>query len=133
MLNTVHNEKEVLLMSPLIWAYIGDSVFEIYIRDKMINRGLSNNTKLHKESVKYVKAKSQSDILQLIGDMLTEDEKIIVKRARNTTSNTVPKNADIIEYRNATAFEGLLGFLYLVGNNERLMEILDYSYNNFNI
>ena len=120
-----YTENEVNNMSPLIWAYIGDSVFEIYIREKMIERGIPSNTKLHIETIKYVKAKSQSDMLHLLEDFLDEEELRIAKRARNTCANSSPKNADIIEYKYATGFEALIGYLYLNEKEERLQEILN--------
>ncbi len=128
-----YTETEVNTMSPLIWAYIGDSVFEIYIREKMIEKGIPSNTKLHIQTIKYVKAKSQSDMLHLLEEFLTQEELSIAKRARNTCANSSPKNADIIDYRNATAFEGLVGYLYLLQKNDRLLEILDYVYNNYDV
>lgn len=128
-----YTENEVNNMSPLIWAYIGDSVFEIYIREKMIEKGIPSNTKLHIETIKYVKAKSQSDMLHMLEDFLDEEELRIAKRARNTCANSAPKNADIIDYRNATALEGIIGYLYLLQKKDRLIEILNYIYDNFNI
>lgn len=120
-------------MSPLVWAYIGDSVFEIFIREKMIEKGIPNNTKLHKNTTMYVKASAQSKIIEQIKDILTDEELAIVKRARNADSNTIPKNASVIEYKKATSLEGLLGYLFLIGNYDRLMYILKYIYENFEL
>lgn len=131
MFNKIYNEIEINTMSPLIWAYIGDSVYEVYIRQKMIEKGLSSNTKLHIETIKYVKAHAQSEILKILVDFLTKEENDIVRRGRNANSNTIPKHADVIEYKNATAFEGLIGYLYLSGNYTRIEEILNYIYNNY--
>lgn len=132
MFSNVYDEKEVNNMSPLIWAYMGDSVFEMYIRDKMIEKGFCTNTKLHIETIKYVKAKSQSQMYNILKEFLNEDENNIMRRARNTSANSCPKNADIIEYKNATAFEGIIGYLFLTGKYDRLLEILDYIYAKFN-
>lgn len=118
-------------MSPLVWAYIGDSVFEMYIREKMIEKGIPNNTKLHKNTTMYVKASSQSKMIEKLKEILSEEEIAIVKRARNADSNTIPKNSSVIEYKNATSLEGLLGYLFLTGKKDRLLYILDYVYNNF--
>ncbi|MBE5820957.1 MAG: Mini-ribonuclease 3 [Clostridiales bacterium] len=133
MFNKIYNEMEINTMSPLIWAYIGDSVYEIFIREKMIEKGIPNNTKLHIETIKYVKAHAQSEILKMLTDFLTEYEHTIVKRGRNANSNTIPKHADVIEYKNATAFEGLIGYLFLTGKYERILEILNYVYENYNV
>lgn len=122
------SKEEARQLNPLQLALIGDGVFEIYIRNFI----LSNNTelsahKMHVKAIGYVKAKSQSTIMHIIEKDLTEDELYIYKRGRNTKSATVPKNADVIDYRNATGFEALLGFLYLTGNRERLFNILEKS------
>jgi ribonuclease-3 family protein len=122
------SKEEARRLNPLQLALIGDGVYEIYIRNFI----LSNNTelsahKMHVKAIGYVKAKSQSAIMYNIEDTLTEDELYIYKRGRNTKSATVPKNADVIDYRNATGFEALLGYLYLIGNKERLYNILEKS------
>ncbi len=117
--------EEVKLMNPLVWAYIGDSVFEIFIRTHLINTTNLKPHKLHIESIKYVKAKSQAEILKKIYDDLTEEEKEIVRRGRNTQNHHVPKNSNVQEYMHATAFEALIGYLYLTKQNNRLKEILN--------
>jgi ribonuclease-3 family protein len=121
-------ENEVRLLNPLIWAYIGDAVYEVYVRSFIISNGRKTSNDLHKESIKYVKAKAQSDILEELLNNLTEDEQYIVKRTRNTKSYHVPKNADVIDYRRATAFEGLVGYLYLIKNYKRLDEIMKFIF-----
>ncbi|NLK35554.1 MAG: Mini-ribonuclease 3, partial [Gracilibacteraceae bacterium] len=80
--------------------------------------------KLHKMSVEFVKAKAQADILGKINELLTPEEQDIVRRGRNSKSTTMPKNADVFDYRYATGFEALIGFLYLTGQIDRLMEII---------
>ena len=117
-------KKEVNLMSPLTWAYIGDSVYELYIREHLVNSMKSKPNKLHKEAIQFVKAKAQADTLKRIHDTLTEDEQDIVRRTRNTENHHLPKNADLKDYMYATAFEGLIGYLYLTGKKERLEELL---------
>lgn len=122
------SREEARQLNPLQLALIGDGVFEVYIRNYI----LSNNTqlsahKIHVKAISYVKAKSQSNIMHVIEEELTEDELYIYKRGRNTKSATVPKNANVIDYRNATGFEALLGYLYLTGNKERLFNILEKS------
>ena len=117
--------KDAKLLSPLVWAYVGDSVYELYIRTYLINNSNAKPHKLHIESIKYVKAKAQADILKKIDSNLTEEEKDIVRRGRNTENHHVAKNADVADYAQSTAFEALIGYLYLTKQDERLKEILD--------
>lgn len=119
------NETEVNLMSPLVWAYVGDSVYEIFIRTHLVETTKLKPHKLHIETIKYVKAKAQAERLQKLQDILTDKEKEIVRRTRNTENHHVPKNANPTDYMYATAFEGLIGYLYLSGQNDRLKEILN--------
>ncbi|MFR2570799.1 MAG: Mini-ribonuclease 3 [Clostridia bacterium] len=121
---TKRTKEEVALMSPLTWAYIGDAVYELYIRNKLINETNMKPHKLHIEAIKYVKAKSQAEKLNEIFDSLTEEEQDIVRRGRNTQNHHVPKNSSVEEYMKSTAFEALIGYLYLTEQQERLKEIL---------
>lgn len=118
-------KEEVELMSPLTWAYIGDAVYELYIRNKLINETNLKPHKLHIEAIRYVKAKSQAEKLSEIYESLTDEEKDIVRRGRNTQNHHLPKNSNVQEYMYATAFEALIGYLYLTKQNTRLKEILD--------
>ena len=119
------DESEINTMSPLVWAYIGDSIYELYIRMHLVNNTKSKPHKLHIESIKYVKAKAQAEILQRIEEKLTDKEKEIVKRGRNAENHHLPKNATVQEYMYSTGFEALIGYLYLTKQDERLKEILD--------
>lgn len=119
------DETEVNLLSPLTWAYVGDAIYELYIRTNLVNKTKLKPHKLHIESIKYVKAKAQADILKRLMDDLTEEEKDIVRRARNAENHHLPKNADPEDYMYSTAFEGLVGYLYLSKKDERLKEILE--------
>ena len=118
-------EKRVNELSPLTWAYIGDAVYELYIRENLVDNTKLKPHKLHLESIKYVKASAQANILKFIEEGLTEREKEIVKRARNTKNHHLPKNAEVNDYMYSTAFEGLIGYLYLTKQEERLREILE--------
>ena len=118
---------DVNQMSPLVWAYIGDSVYEQYIRDYLVTNTKYKPHKLHVEATKFVKAAAQARILELLEKDLTEEEKEIVRRARNTKNHHLPKNSNVQEYMYATAFEGLIGYLYLSKNTKRLNEILELS------
>ena len=105
--------QDAKLLSPLVWAYVGDSVFELYVRTKLINNSNAKPHKLHIESIKYVKAKSQADILKRITDKLTDEERDVVRRGRNTENHHVAKNSNVADYSQSTAFEALIGYLYL--------------------
>ncbi len=117
--------EEVKLMPPLVWAYIGDCVYELFIRMQLVNTTKLNPHKLHIEAVKYVKAKAQAEILAKIYDELTDEEKDIVRRGRNAENHHLPKNADATDYMYATAFEALIGYLYLTKQDTRLKEVLE--------
>ena len=119
--------NKVEAMSPLTWAYVGDSVYEAYIRTYLVETTNLKPHKLHVKAIKYVKAKAQAEILKKIHDSLTEKEQEIVRRARNTQNHHVAKNADPADYMYSTAFEGLIGYLYLSNQKERLNEILRIS------
>lgn len=113
----------------LVLAYIGDSLYDVYVRSRIIaEHGGMAVHKMHVEAIKFVKAHGQSEAMRLIEDKLTEDELAAYKRGRNTKSCTVPKNADVGEYRRATGFEALLGWLYVGGKTERMHEIMKLSY-----
>ena len=117
-------EIEVNQMSPLVWAYIGDSVYEQYVRNYLVTNTKYKPHKLHIEATKFVKASAQAKILEQIEESLTEDEKEIVRRTRNTKNHHLPKNSNVQEYMYATAFEGLVGYLFLTKQEERLEIIL---------
>lgn len=119
------DETEVNLMSPLVWAYVGDAVYELYIRTYLINTTKKKAHELHISAISYVKAKAQAKFLEQLMDDLTEEEKEIVRRTRNTQNHHLPKNVKLHEYMYATAFEGLIGYLYLNKRTERLKEILE--------
>ena len=120
-------ELDVNQMSPLIWAYIGDSVYEQYIRNYLVTHTKYKPHKLHIEATKYVKASAQANILKELENILNEEEKEIVRRTRNAENHHLPKNASVQDYMYATAFEGLIGYLHLSKQTERLEEILSLS------
>lgn len=120
------DKQEVNQMSPLTWAYIGDSVYELFIRTHLVSTTRLKPHMLHIESIKYVKASSQKNILNKIYDNLSEEEKDIVRRGRNADNHHLPKNSTVEEYKFSTAFEALIGYLYLTNQEKRLKEILKY-------
>ena len=128
LMELIERKKEKLdvdTMSPLIWAYVGDSVYELYIRTHLTNVTKLKPHQLHMKSIRYVKAGAQSDILEKLMEHLTDQEKEIVKRGRNAENHHLPKNATVQEYMYSTAFEALIGYLYLTKQDERLKEILN--------
>lgn len=115
--------------SPLVLAYMGDAVYEMYIRSLLVSGHNTQVNKLHKEATKLVRAKAQSEIFEKIFPHLTEEELNIFKRGRNAHSYTSAKNADIVDYRRATGFEALIGYLYITGNMERICELIEFGLN----
>ena len=124
-INIEKDITDIRLMNPLTWAYIGDNVYELFIRTYLINTTNLKPHKLHIEAIKYVKASAQANILKNIYEDLTEEEKEIVRRGRNAENHHLPKNCNVQEYMHATAFEALIGYLYLTKQNKRLQEILN--------
>ena len=125
LINREKCEMDINMLSPLTWAYVGDAVYELYIRTNLVNTTKLKPHKLHIESIKYVKAKAQADILKKIQDSLSDDEKDIVRRGRNTENHHVAKNSNVADYSQSTGFEALIGYLYLTKQDDRLEEILN--------
>ena len=125
LINREKNETDINLLSPLTWAYVGDSVYELLIRTHLVNKTKLKPHRLHIEAIKFVKAKSQADILKRLEEHLTDEEKDIVRRGRNAENHHLPKNSNVEEYMYSTAFEALIGYLYLSKKDERLKEIFD--------
>ena len=117
------NEVNVITL-----AYLGDAVYEVYIRNYLINKGIAKVEDLQKEAIKYVSAKNQSKILDYLVDneYLIQNELDIVKRGRNYKRDGHPKNTDIITYKMSTGFEALIGYLYLDNKIDRIEEIINY-------
>ncbi|KAA8995998.1 ribonuclease III [Paenibacillus spiritus] len=116
--------KPVNLIPPIVLAYVGDAVYEVAIRQYMVSQPNLKPHHLHRSSTGYVSAKAQSRMLTLLEPELTEEERDKVRQGRNAKSGTIPKNADVLEYRHATAFETLIGYLYYMGRQERLEELI---------
>lgn len=106
-------------------AFMGDAVYERFIREHILRSGKTGADKMHRAAVRYVKAAAQELSLREMLDDLTEDEQVVVHRARNHKITSKPKNADPLTYKMATAFEALLGYLYLSGQSERLAELME--------
>ena len=117
-------EVNVALYSPLTLAYIGDCVYELIIRTNLVTRGKAPVNKLNKKASNLAKASTQARIIESIMDMLSEDEEAAYKRGRNAHSSTKAKNASTSDYRKATGFEALIGYLYLQKKFDRIMELV---------
>ena len=129
LLDDIHNlfqisQKEINSYSPLPLADLGDAVFEIIIRTIIVEKKSGTVKSLHRQSSDLVNAKAQAELISRIMNTLTEQEISIYKRGRNAKSHSVAKNADIHDYRSATGFEALMGYLYLNGEMERLLELI---------
>lgn len=109
--------------SPLVLAYIGDAIYEIAVRTHLVQTGSLPVHQLHLAATRFVQAKAQSDFVEILLPHLTETELRIFKRGRNAKSATVPKHADLTDYRRATGLEALVGFLYLSNQSKRLEEL----------
>lgn len=112
------------LMNPVVLAYIGDAVYELMIRQYLLSLPNQKPHHLHKEATKYVSAAAQRRVLEQWQPHLTEEEEAIMRRGRNTKSGTPPKNADVMDYRQATALECLVGYLYYKERMERIKQLL---------
>ena len=115
------------LINPLVLAYIGDAIYELEIRTRLVNTKINKVNDLQKESIKYVSAKSQANYINVLIDanVLTENEIDIYKSARNTKVNSHPSSTDIITYKMATGLEALFGYLYLNNKLERIKELIN--------
>lgn len=116
--------SDIQMYNPSILAYIGDSVYELFVRTLLVSKGSVQVSKIHKRAVLFVKAKAQAEMADRLENYLTDEEKDIVRRGRNAKTTSMPKNAELADYKRATGFEALLGYLYLNNRLDRLMEIL---------
>ena len=116
--------KQAQLYSPLVLAYIGDGIYELVIRTIVVGQGNRQVNKLHRQASRYAKAQAQSEMMETLLPLLGEEETSVYMRGRNAKSHTTAKNASVNDYRRATGFEALMGYLYLQGNMERLLELV---------
>lgn len=117
-------EVDIRTYSPLTLAYIGDSIYDVIVRTVVVGRGNKRAGDLHKASIRYVNAGTQAALIDALREDLTEEEMAVYKRGRNAKSYTMAKNASVMEYRKATGMEALIGYLYLQGEMERILELL---------
>lgn len=117
-------EQDIRTYSPLTLAYIGDAIFELVVRTVLVERKNTQPEKLHKAATKIVKAETQALMIEALKEELTDEELAVYKRGRNAKAVTRAKNATMSEYRRATGFEALMGYLYLKGDMERMLELI---------
>ena len=131
MLFEAEPQVDIREMNPLSLAFMGDGVLELLVRQHLVERSRLLPGKLHAEAVRYVSARSQFLEMKLLEPMLTEEEHAVFRRGKNANKATVAKHASVEEDRTSTGFEGLLGWLYLKGRNERIMELMDVLWREF--
>lgn len=121
-------EKNWALLNGLALAYVGDAIYETYIRDYLVHQGQTRPNQLHRMATHFVSAKAQASLMHemMAAEMLTEQEETMFKRGRNAKSHTSAKNADITTYRISTGFEALMGYLHLSGEKERMEELINW-------
>ncbi|MGG3019203.1 Mini-ribonuclease 3 [Geobacillus stearothermophilus] len=124
---TVHDVKQ---LNGLALAYIGDAVYEVYVRCHLLAMGSVRPHELHRRAIRYVSARAQARVILTLLDegALTEEEQAIVRRGRNAKSGTIPKNTDVQTYRHSTAFEALIGYHFLQDNGRRVDELIGRSF-----
>ena len=115
---------DIKTYSPLTLAYMGDGIYELIIRTILVKQGNAQAGRLHKRASSLVKASAQAAMLQAFKEDLTEEELAVFKRGRNAHPGTMAKNATVSDYKKATGFEALMGYLYLKGDWERLFELV---------
>ena len=118
-------------LSPLVLAYIGDSIFDLVVKTMIVTKGNTQVNKMNRVASSIVKAESQSKMIGYLEDKLTEEEESVYKRGRNAKSYTSAKNASISDYRRATGFEALMGWLYLTKQSDRMMELIKMAVSRF--
>ena len=118
----VYDESSIRELSPLALAFLGDGVFELLVRTELLNKNKNPKT-LHREAIKSVKASTQTTKINRVIDILTEEELGVFRRGRNAKSHTMPKNATVRDYKEATGLEALFGYLYLLNKGSRILEL----------
>lgn len=117
-------DVDIRTYSPLVLAYIGDGIYELLIRTILVDRGNCQASVLHKKASSFVKASAQSAMIQTLQEELTEEERKVYKRGRNAKTVSMAKHATMHDYRHATGFEALMGYLYLTGQMNRMIDLI---------
>lgn len=118
---------DIRTYSPLTLAYIGDGIFDLVIRTLVVGKGNTSANQLHQRTSHIVKAHSQAIMADALAEIMTPQEQDVYRRGRNAKSHTMAKNATVADYRSATGFEALIGYLYLTEQSERMMELISYA------
>lgn len=126
-------EQEARLKNPLVLAYIGDSVYDLYVRTILIKKSRQQVNALNHRAARVVNARAQAQAVAMLEQSLTEEEKDIVRRGRNAHPGTVAKNMSVADYKRATGLEALIGYHYLAGNYERLEELMQEIIEKFGV
>ena len=126
-------EVDIKTYSPLTLAFIGDCVFDLVIRTVLVGRGNKSTESLHKHKASIVKAHSQACMAEALADKLTDEEADVYRRGRNAKSYTTAKNASVSDYRKATGFEALVGYLYMMNKEDRIIELIKEGLNTLDI
>lgn len=121
--------KDIRMYNPVALAYIGDCVYELVIRTLIMDRGSQQVNAMNKRKVSFVKAETQAAMIQAIHDSLTEEEQDVYRRGKNAKTNTMSKSSTATEYHQATGLEALIGYLYLTGQQTRLLEVMKMGLN----
>ena len=124
---------DVATYSPLALAYIGDGIYDLVIRSIVVGKGNTKASRLHQTTSHRVKAHAQATMMETLTPMLTEEETEIYRRGRNAKSPTMAKNATMSDYRRATGFEALMGYLYLTDQFERILELVKEAIRHYNV
>lgn len=119
----IDRNVDIRTVNPLTLAYIGDGIYELVVRSVMVARTNTRAGLLHRQTSQYVKAEAQSKMMDVLLPVLTEEEESVYRRGRNAKSPTMAKNASVSDYRRATGFEALMGYLYLNDRMERIVEL----------
>lgn len=117
-------DVDIKTYSPLTLAYIGDGIYELIIRTVLVGQGNRQAEALHKKASRYVKASAQAEMILALRDELTEEETQVFKRGRNARTSTMARHATVHDYRHATGFEALMGYLYLTGQTARMIDLV---------
>ena len=128
MFQSIDKIENPSLLPPLTLAIVGDSVYDLYFKNRLIALKTMPCGRIHTLAIGYVRASAQSDAIRILEPELTEEETAVYHRGRNAKPSSVPKHADISEYHRATGLEALIGYLYLKGNENRLDYLLDRIY-----
>jgi len=124
-MNELTDKNIVKAYNPIVLAYVGDAVHSLYVRQHLVSNSDSKSGDLHKIASKIVSAVNQSKLADIAINIMTEEEMDIFRRARNSHTHSSAKNADISDYKKASGYEAVIGYLYLTGQNERLYQLLN--------